>query len=149
MGHSKIVGAIEIGTSKIAVIIGEISSGSTLNIIGHYSVQSNGVKKGIIEDLQTTGEIVHNAILQAENIAGTKIEEVYLAQTGQHLSGVFNVGTTNVGASNGVITKADVEKAKEDARRPQLPEGRSFLNHIQNPFSVDGMKVKNLMVIIM
>lgn len=143
MGHSKIVGAIEIGTSKIAIIIGEISSGSTLNIIGHYSVRSNGVKKGIIQDLQVTGQIVHNAILQAENVAGTKIEEVYLAQTGQHLSGVFNVGTTNVGASNGVITKADVEKAKEDARRPQLPEGRSFLNHIQNPFSVDGVKVEN------
>ena len=46
MGYSKIVGAIEIGTSKIAIIIGEISSGSTLNIIGNYSVQSNGIKKG-------------------------------------------------------------------------------------------------------
>ena len=67
MGHSKIVGAIEIGTSKIAIIIGEISSGSTLNIIGNYSVQSNGVKKGVIEDLQATGQIVHNAILQVEN----------------------------------------------------------------------------------
>lgn len=143
MGHSKVVGAIEIGTSKIAIIIGEISSGSTLNIIGHYSVQSNGVKKGIIEDLQATGQVVHNAILQAESEAGTKIEEVYLAQTGQHLAGVFNVGTTNVGASNGVITKTDIEKAKEDARRPQLPDGRSFLNHIQNPFSVDGDKVEN------
>lgn len=143
MGHSKIVGAIEIGTSKIAIIIGEISSGTSLNIIGNYSVQSNGVKKGVIEDLQATGQIVHNAILQAESEAGTEIEEVYLAQTGQHLAGVFNLGTTNIGASNGVISKADVEKAKEDARRPQLPEGRSFLHYIQNPFSVDGVKVEN------
>ncbi|MGB0374558.1 MAG: cell division protein FtsA [Opitutales bacterium] len=143
MGHSKIVGAIEIGTSKIAIIIGEISSDSSLNIIGSYSVQSNGVKKGVIEDLQVTGQIVHNAILQAETEAGTEIEEIYLAQTGQHLAGVFNFGTTNVGASNGIITKADVEKAKEDARRPQLPEGRSFIHYIQNPFSVDGKKVEN------
>lgn len=143
MGHSKIVGAIEIGTSKIAIIIGEISSDSSLNIIGSYSVQSNGVKKGVIEDLQVTGQIVHNAILQAETEAGTEIEEVYLAQTGQHLAGVFNYGTTNVGASNGIITKADVEKAKEDARRPQLPAGRSFIHYIQNPFSVDGEKVEN------
>ena len=143
MGHSKIVGAIEIGTSKIAIIIGEISSGTSLNIIGNYSVQSSGVKKGVIEDLQATGQIVHNAIVQAENEAGTEIEEIYLAHTGQHLAGVFNLGTTNVGAPNGVITKADVEKAKEDARRPQLPEGRSFIHYIQNPFSVDGVKVEN------
>ena len=85
MGHSKIVGAIEIGTSKIAIIIGEISSGASLNIIGNYSVQSSGVKKGVIEDLQATGQIVHSAIVQAENEAGTEIEEIYLAHTGQHL----------------------------------------------------------------
>ena len=143
MGHSKIVGAIEIGTSKIAIIIGEISSGTSLNIIGNYSVKSSGVKKGVIQDLQVVGQIVHNAILQAENVAGTEIEEIYLAHTGQHLEGVFNIGTTNVVASNGVITKADVEKAKEDARRPQLPEGRSFIHYIQNPFSVDGVMVEN------
>ncbi len=143
MGHSKVVGAIEIGTSKIAILIGEISVNSTLNIIGQYSVQSKGVKKGVIVDLRAAGQVVHHAIIQAENDAGTKIEEVYLAQTGQHLAGVFNVGTANVGASNGVISQADVEMAKEDARRPQLPEGRSFINHIQNPFSVDGVKVEN------
>ena len=145
MGHSKIVGAIEIGTSKIAVIIGEISSSSSLNIIGNYSVRSSGVKKGVIEDLEATGQIVHNAILMAEKEAGTEIEEIYLAQTGQHLAGVFNLGTTNVSAPNGIITKADINKAKEDARRPQLPEGRSFVHYIQNPFSVDGVKMENPM----
>ncbi len=143
MAYSKVVGAIEIGTSKIAILVGEISSNNTLNIIGHYSVQSKGVKKGIIVDLHSVGEIVHHAIVQAENEAGTKIEEVYLAQTGQHLSGVFNVGTANVVASNGVVCQADVDKAKEDAKRPQLPEGRSFINHIRNPYSLDGVKVEN------
>ena len=76
MGHSKVVGAIEIGTSKIAILIGEISVNSTLNIIGQYSVQSKGVKKGVIVDLRAAGQVVHHAIIQAENDAGTKIEEV-------------------------------------------------------------------------
>jgi len=143
MGHSKVVGAIEIGTSKIAILIGEISSDNTLNIIGHYSGQSKGVKKGIIVDLELASATVQACILNAENQANIKIDEVYLAQTGMHLEGIFNVGTTNVSASDNIITQHDVEKAKEDARRPQLAEGRSFINHIQNPFSVDGTKVQN------
>lgn len=143
MAFSKVVGAIEIGTSKIAILVGEISSNNSLNIIGHYSVQSKGVKKSAIEDLQLVGEIVHHAIDKAESSAGTKVEEVYLAQSGQHLSGVFNIGTANVIDSNGIVGSADIDRAKEDARRPQLPEGRSYINHIQNPYSLDGIKVDN------
>ena len=143
MGHSKVVGAIEIGTSKIAILIGEISGENLLNIIGHYSGKSKGVKKGIIVDLELASATVHAYILKAENQANIKIDEVYLAQTGMHLEGIFNVGTTNVSASDNIITQYDLEKAKEDARRPQLTEGRHYINHIQNPFSVDGIRVEN------
>ena len=85
MGHSKVVGAIEIGTSKIAILIGEISVNSTLNIIGQYSFSQGG--KRVIADLRAAGQVVH-PLFQAEN-TGTKIKEAYLAQTGQHLAGVF------------------------------------------------------------
>ena len=78
MAYSKVVGSIEIGTSKIAILVGEISSNNTLNIIGHYSVQSIGVKKGIIVDLHSVGEIVHHAIVQgntSEHFSEPKISQ--------------------------------------------------------------------------
>jgi cell division protein FtsA len=143
MGYSKVVGAIEIGTSKVAILIGEISNDGSLNIIGHYTGLAKGVKKGVIVDLEAASASVHASILRAENEANVKISEVYLAQTGMHLKGIFNVGTANVSSSDGLISKSDIERAKEDAKRPRLPEGRVFINHIQNPFSVDGVKTEN------
>ena len=143
MGFSKVVGAIEIGTSKVAVLIGEISQDGTLNVIGHYQGLSKGVKKGVIVDLEAASASVHAAILKAENESNAKISEVYLAQTGMHLKGIFNVGTANVSSSDGIISKSDIDQAKEDAKRPRLPEGRVFINHIQNPFSIDGQRVDN------
>lgn len=143
MGYSKVVGAVEIGTSKVAILVGEISNDGTLNIIGHYTGLSKGIKKGVIVDLEAASASVHTAILKAENEANTKISEVYLAQTGMHLKGIFNVGTANVSRSDGIVSKSDIEQAKEDAKRPRLPEDRVFINHIQNPFSIDGVKVDN------
>ena len=104
-------------------------------------MQSSGVKKGVIKDLQATGQIVHNAIVQAENEAGTEIEEIYLAHTGQHLPG-SSILNNKCELQMGLLQKR-MSKSKEDARRPQLPEGRSFIHYIQNPFSVDGVKVEN------
>lgn len=143
MSQSKVVGAIEIGTSRVTVLLGEILGASGLNIIGHSSCFSKGVKKGVITDLKAASDCVHAAIMTAEQHAKTRIDEVYLAQTGSHLRGNFNVGTTNVGSSDSIIRAADIEQAKADAKRRQLPDSRTYIHHIQNPFSVDGQVVEN------
>jgi len=141
MSHSRVVGAVEIGTSKVAVLLGELLEGGGLNIIGHTACSSRGVKKGMITDLGAASDCVHAAIAAAEKSAQTRVDEVYLAQTGSHLRGMFNVGTTNVSASDGVIRSIDIESAKEDAKRKKLPHDRTYIHHIQNPFSVDGRQV--------
>ncbi len=141
MSQSRVVGAVEIGTSKVTVLLGEIIGDSGLNIIGHSSCFSKGIKKGVITDLNAASDCVHAAILTAEKNANTRIDEVYLAQTGSHLQGNFNVGTTNVGASDSVVSAADIEQAKEDAKRRKLMDSRTYIHHIQNPFSVDGQQV--------
>ncbi|MGJ8653501.1 MAG: cell division protein FtsA [Opitutaceae bacterium] len=143
MSHTRVVGAVEIGTSKVAVLLGEIVSESGLNIIGHSISSSKGVKKGVITDLNAASDCVHAAILAAEKSAQTRIDEVYLAQTGSHLTGNFNLGTTNVSSPNGVIREIDIEAAKADAKRRKLPAERTYIHHIQNPFSIDGQLVEN------
>lgn len=143
MSSSRVVGAVEVGTSKVAVLLGEIVGGEALNIIGHCVCSSKGVKKGAIADLNAASDCVHSAIMKAEKDANTRIDEVYLSQTGQHLQGDFNVGTANVSSSDGVVRQVDIDQAKSDAKRRKLPVSRTYIHHIQNPFSLDGSPVDN------
>ena len=143
MSQSRVIAAIEIGTSKIVVLLGEIIGDSGLNIIGHSVGSSKGVKKGVITDLDKASDCVHAAILRAEENTQTRIDEVYLAQTGQHLIGNFNLGSSNISASDGLVRRADIDAATEDAKRRSLPDDRIYIHHIQNPFSLDGNPVEN------
>lgn len=143
MSQSRVVAAVEIGTSKVAVLLGEIIGDSGLNIIGHSVGTSRGVKKGEITDLDKASDCVHAAILKAEENAQTRVDEVYLAQTGRHLIGNFNVGSSNISSSDGIVRRADIDAAKEDAKRRSLPRDRTYIHHIQNPFSLDGRPVEN------
>lgn len=138
MSQKRVVAAVEIGTSKVAVLIGEIFSDSSLSIIGHSVGSSKGVKKGEIKDLHRVGDCVHAAILNAEQNARSRINEVYLALTGSHLRGDFNLGNSSVSSSNSLVQEVDIEAAKEDAKRRALPPERIYIHHIQNPFSLDG-----------
>jgi cell division protein FtsA len=104
---------------------------------------SKGVKKGAITDLHAASDCVHAAIMTAEKNANTRIDEVYLAQTGAHLQGAFNIGTTSVRSAKGTVEAADIEQAKEDAKRRDLPRDRTYIHHIRNPFRLDGQALEN------
>lgn len=143
MNDSRVVAAVEIGTSKVVVLLGEIIAGEGLNIIGHSICTSEGVKKGQIQDLNAASRRVHATVFEAEKNAQTRIDEVYLAQTGSHLSGGFNIGTANVSSSDSIVRKVDMEQAREDAKRRKLPADRTYIHHIQNPFLLDGRLVDN------
>lgn len=141
MSESRVVGAIEIGTSKVVVLLGEIIGDEGLNIIGHSIGSSKGVKKGVIYDLNAASDCVHATIMKAEKNAQSRIDEVYLAQTGSHLKGSFNIGTSNVSSSDNIVREIDIGQAKEDAKRRKLPADRTYIHHIQNPFLLDGQSV--------
>jgi len=141
MSDTRVVGAVEIGTTKVVVLLGEIVGDEGLNIIGHSICSSKGIKKGVINDLNAASDCVHATIMQAEENAKSRIDEVYLAQTGSHLEGNFNVGTTNVSSSDNIVREIDIEQAKQDAKRRKLPQKRTFIHHIQNPFALDGQPV--------
>lgn len=143
MSESRVVGAVEIGTSKVVVLLGEIIDNEGLNIIGHAICSSKGIKKGVIQDLNAASDCVHAAILKAEKNAESRIDEVYLAQTGSHLLGSYHTGTANVSSSDNIVREIDIEQAKEDAKRRKLPPERTYIHHIQNPFTVDGQIVDN------
>lgn len=142
MSDSQIIGAIEIGTSKIVVLIGEILKRRRLNIIGFSELPSVGIKKGEILDFKAISEATHTAIALAEKMAEASIERVYLAQTGSHVQGFFHTATVNVSAANSVVRSEDVDRVLKEAKAKQLPEGRLYVHHIHNGFQLDGKLVK-------
>ncbi|MFP6899717.1 MAG: cell division protein FtsA [Opitutales bacterium] len=136
-----IIGAVEIGTSKIKVLLGEVVKRDSINVVGFGAVESSGVKKGEVVNFREASKQVHLAIDVAEKSAGVKAEEIYLSMSGRHLSGSFSLGSAQVSAADNRVTKADVKRAVEEAKRKKLPEGRIYVHFIQNPFHLDGRPV--------
>jgi len=136
-----IVGAVEIGTGKIAVLAGEISRGRALNIIGVGLAQSRGVMKGEVVDYKAACEATHHALESAEKKAGAKIDAVWLAQTGGHLDGFSNEASVNVQSADNTVTQLDIETVCNLAQQKELPPGRSRIHAIRRPFRLDGRAV--------
>ena len=141
MGQDRIVAAIEIGTSKVTVLVAEIIGGRSLNIIGSSRVASAGVRKGQIVNLREASDCTHEAIAQAERNADAQIDGAYLALSGAHLQGFADSGVATVAASDGAITEADVARARENAKMRNLSQGRVYIHHECCGISVDGRRV--------
>jgi cell division protein FtsA len=138
--HTTFIGAVEIGTSRITVLVGQ-HTGRELAIIGCGECASRGVVKGSVADYKAATECTHTAIELAERDAGERIECVFLAQTGGHLEGFYNEGAVNVKAADNMIDAADIRTVCELAKAKELPPGRMVVHHIRRPFQVDGRLV--------
>ncbi|HEX2853165.1 MAG TPA: cell division protein FtsA [Opitutaceae bacterium] len=134
------IAAVEIGTSKITVLIGE-HTGRELAIIGCGECSSRGVIKGNVVDYKAASESTHSALEQAERDAGERVDLVFLAQTGGHLEGFYNEASVNVKASDNMIDAGDIRTVCELAKSKELPAGRMVVHNIRRPFRVDGRLV--------
>ena len=136
----RFIGAVVIGTSKVAVLIAEIVH-NTVTLIGFGECQSHGVIKGVVTDFKAASDAAHNALITAEQSAGVKIDEVYLAQTGGHLEGFFNQASVSVSAADNMVSQMDIDTVCRLARAKALPEGRMVVHHIRRPYVLDGKMV--------
>ncbi len=143
MAYNKVIGAVEIGTSKVVVLAGEIIGGRTLNIIGMGQSTARGIKKGVIVDFRAASDCTYAAILSAEKSAGATIEGVYLSQSGSHLEGFFDKGEVSVSSHDGLVRRSDIQHVVENAKRKEVPEGRVYIHHIRSGFYLDGRPVED------
>ena len=135
---SRIVGAVEIGTSKITVLVGEIS-GSSLAVIGFGEFPSRGVVKGVVVDSKAAGEATHRAIDAAEKSAGARLQQVFLAQSGSHIDGFYHEAVVNVGGLEGRVSQLDIDTVYGLAKSKALPPGRCIVHYLRRPYYLDGM----------
>jgi cell division protein FtsA len=113
---SNIIAGLEIGTSKICVVVGEQSANGELNIIGVGQSPSNGVRKGEVVNPKQVEEDLRAAVFQAEQMADVEIRSVYLGVTGGHIHGFNNRGFHRVVSAGGEILPVDVEDVIENAK---------------------------------
>jgi len=134
---SSIIVGLEIGTSKICAVVGEINAAGNLNIIGVGQARSRGVRKGEIADAAAAEEEVRNAIVEAEQMANVEIRSVYLGITGNHVRGFTNHGVHPVVSADREITQEDVQDVIKNAKAINLPAENSVVHAIRQHFQVD------------
>ncbi len=134
--ESKIVG-LDIGTTKIAAIIAEIDESGQIRIIGVGTSPSEGLKRGVVINLEKTVESIASAVEDAEMMAGVKINSVYAGIAGDHIRSINSRGVLAVSRSDHEITPADVDKVIEAAKTVALPMDREIIHVLPQEFTVD------------
>lgn len=137
MNSNEIYVSLDIGTSSVKVIIGEMVNDS-LNIIGVGNVKSEGLRKGSIVDIDETVHSIKSAIEQAERMIGMEINQVIVGITGNHVTLQPCHGVVAVSSENREITNDDVDRVMDAARVISIPPEREIINIIPKQFIVDG-----------
>jgi cell division protein FtsA len=135
---SSVVVGLEIGTSKVCAVVGEVNAAGVLSIIGLGQARSRGVRKGEIVDPGLVGEDMRNAIVEAEQMADVEIRSVYLGVTGNHVRGFNNHGVHPVVSADREITEDDVQDVIKNAKAINLPAENHVVHVIRQHFHVDG-----------
>jgi cell division protein FtsA len=136
---STIVG-LDIGTSKVCAVVGEINEAGALSIVGLGQAKSRGVRKGEIVDFNLAQEDIRNAIVEAEQMADVEIRSVYLGVTGPHIRGFNNRGFHPVASHDREIVQEDVEDAIKNAKTINLPAENRIIHVVRQHFLVDGQE---------
>ena len=140
MAKSKIYVGLEIGTSKICVVVGEVRTDGAIKILGVGQAPSRGVRKGEVVDFETAQTCLHDALVRAEDRSDVMINNVFLAITGAHIESLNNRGTIRIPEDQNEITPEDLEEVKEIARDVPIPQQNVFLHSIVRDYYVDGQE---------
>src|SRR5439155_16282071 len=121
MASSDLMVGLEIGTSKICVVVGEGRPDGTIKILGVGQAPSRGVRKGEIVDFETAMKCVHEAVVDAEQKSDVMIRSVYVGVAGAHIHSFNNRGCIVLPEDRDEIDEQDVEDVKINAREVSIP----------------------------
>jgi len=128
---------IDVGTTKICTLVGEIDSQGNLQIVGAGVAPSRGMRKGVVVDVQQATAAVAESVDKAERTSGYKITRAHVSLAGEHIASTNSMGVVAVGGDQG-ISAEDVDRALDSARAVSIPHGREIIHIIPRGFTVDG-----------
>ncbi|SFJ04442.1 cell division protein FtsA [Thermoflavimicrobium dichotomicum] len=140
MSSEDYIVTIDVGTSQIRVIVAEINSDGTTQIIGIGTAASQGMKKGSIVNIDHAVQSIRKAVEHAERMVGIEISEVYVGISGNHVSLQQSHGVVAVSSEDREIGLQDIERVMQAAKVIALPPERMIIEVIPKQFIVDGLK---------
>jgi cell division protein FtsA len=138
--YKDVVVGLDIGTSKVMVAVAEILADGTLQLAGLGVVPTQGLKRGVVVNIDATVQSISQALLEAEFMAGCKIPRVYTGITGSHIRGMNSKGM--VAIKDKEVTPFDVARVMEAARAINIPSDQRLLLVEAQEFIVDGQDVR-------
>jgi len=134
--NSHIVG-FDIGTKKIAAIIGEITEEKKIEIIGIGTTESKGLRKGVVVNLEATVESIKRAQEEAELMAGVEIDSAFIGISGAHIKSFNSRGVIAVSGKNKEISSEDIKRVINQSKAVSIPPDREIIHIIPQEFVVD------------
>jgi cell division protein FtsA len=129
---------LDIGTSKVVAIVGELNAEGEVEIIGIGSHPSRGLKKGVVVNIESTVQSIHRAVEEAELMAGCQIHSVYAGIAGSHVRSLNSHGI--VAIRDKEVTAYDVERVIDAARAVAIPADQKVLHILPQEFIIDNQE---------
>jgi len=134
-GEKNLLIGLDIGTSKIAALVGELKEDEHIEVIGIGTHPSRGLKKGVVVDIESTVQSIQRAVEEAELMAGCEIHSVHAGIAGSHIRSLNSHGIT--GIKEREVSQADVNRVIEAARAVAIPADQKILHILPQEFIID------------
>jgi len=134
----RLIVGLDIGTSKVLAIVGEVTPSGDIEVIGVGHHPARGMKKGVVANIESTVQSIQRAVEEAELMAGCQIYSVYAGIAGAHINSFNSHGV--VAIRNQEVTPSDVERVIEAARALAIPMDQKVLHILPQEFLIDGQE---------
>jgi cell division protein FtsA len=134
--ETKLQVGLDIGTSKVVAIVGELHPDGSIEVVGIGSSPSRGLKRGVVVDIESTVHSIKRAIEEAELMAGCEIQSVYVGIAGSHIRSINSDGI--VAIKDKEVSRTDVEKVLDAAKAVPIPNDQKVLHVLPQEYVIDG-----------
>ncbi len=143
MSEGKIIVGLDIGTTKVACIVGQKSDNGKIEILGYGKTISTGVRRGVVTNIFDTVEAIKTAVKQASDQAGVEINRVSVGIAGQHIKSLQHRGVMMRDNHETEITEAELERLRNDTFKINMTPGEEIIDVIRQDTYVDGELATN------
>ena len=137
MGSDNVVVALDIGTTKIGAVIAEVSDDGEPKVVGVGTSVSEGLRRGVVVNLEKTVKSISKAVADAELMAGIEVRSVLAGIAGDHIRSINSRGVIAVSGPNREISNSDVNRVVDAAKAVAIPMGREIIHVLAQEFIVD------------
>ena len=138
MPKSELIVGLDIGTTKICVVVGEINDHGNINIVGVGNSPSTGLRKGVVVNIEQTVQSIRQAIDEAEAMVGCTIGSVYAGIAGSHIKGTNSHGV--IAIKGGEVSQKDIERVLDAAKAVAIPMDRDVIHILPQEYIVDDQR---------